>query len=201
MANILTAQEAANVLRTSETDPAMLDLLPAVDTYIEHATGRDWTADTTIYPEAKAAARMLLVRWHEDPGGMAAGSALGYGLGACLTQLEALALTLKTSGIPDDDLEVVASMPEDGGMDVAITANLVLVFSHEMASSATSAVTLKDASGGTVTVVNSLDATAKILTINPSSSLSSASWYTIYITAAADIYGLTLTDEIRFRTV
>ena len=48
MANILTAAEAANVLRCLTTDAAMLQLLPQVDKYIKTATGRDWTADTTI---------------------------------------------------------------------------------------------------------------------------------------------------------
>lgn len=94
MANILTETEAANILRCAEDDPAMLDLLPQVDAYIAQATGRDWENDDPIPPEAKSAARMLLVRWHEDPGGMAAGAALGYGLAAVMAQLEALALTL-----------------------------------------------------------------------------------------------------------
>lgn len=94
MANILTAAEAATVLRCDQADADMLQLLPSVDAYLKNATGRDWAADTPIRPEAKSAARMLLVRWHEDPGGMAAGSALGFGLSACLVQLEAVALQL-----------------------------------------------------------------------------------------------------------
>jgi hypothetical protein len=94
MVNILTATEAANVLRCADDDPAMLDLLPQVDAYIKTATGRDWTVDNPVRPEAKSAARMLLVRWHEDPGGMAAGSALGWGLTSVLLQLEVLALEL-----------------------------------------------------------------------------------------------------------
>jgi hypothetical protein len=89
MPNILTATEAANVLRVEETDPLMLDLLPQIDAYIQRATGRDWTQDTEIYPEAKAAARVLLVRLHEDPGSLVAG-ALGFGQAATLLQLEAI---------------------------------------------------------------------------------------------------------------
>lgn len=197
MANILTIEEAANVLRTTETDETMLDLLPLVDGYIEQATGRDWAADTTIYPQAKAAARMLLVRWHEDPGGMAAGSALGFGLGAALTQLEALALELKTLGVPDDALGLVTTNISG---DMAIDASLVLVFNHQMASGATSQVTLEDASGATVTTVNSLDATGKILTINPSASLTAASAYTIVIQDAQDVYGQTLDTDVTFWT-
>jgi hypothetical protein len=69
----------------------MLDLLPLVDAYLENASGRDWTADTPVQSSAKHAARMLLVRLHEDPGNLAA-QPFGLGLAAALVQLEALAL-------------------------------------------------------------------------------------------------------------
>jgi len=93
MANILTASEAATVLRCETTDADMLALLPAVDAYIKNATGHDWASDNPVLPEAKSAARMLLVKWHEDPGMMSNGTAsLGYGLASCLIQLEAKAL-------------------------------------------------------------------------------------------------------------
>jgi hypothetical protein len=93
VANILTASEAATVLRCDETDADMLALLPAVDAYIKNATGHDWASDSQVVDEAKSAARMLLVKWHEDPGMMSNGSpSLGFGLSACLIQLEAMAL-------------------------------------------------------------------------------------------------------------
>ena len=60
MANILTAAEAARVVAVDETDEKLLDVLPQVDAYVNGATGRDWTKDTTIDPEAKAAARLQL---------------------------------------------------------------------------------------------------------------------------------------------
>ncbi len=96
MANILTAAEAANVLRCLVTDPLMLDLLPAVDQYVETASGRDWTGDSPVHPLAKSAGRMLLVKWHEDPGGLSAGEALSFGLQAALAQLRAEALRYRT---------------------------------------------------------------------------------------------------------
>ena len=95
MANILTAAEAANVLRTEDTDAVMLDLLPLIDQYIQGATGRDWAADTQVYPQAKSAARMLLVMWYENPAMINQSSALSFGLSAALTQLEALGLRFK----------------------------------------------------------------------------------------------------------
>lgn len=92
MANILTASEAATVLRCASTDADMLALLPLVDAYIKNATGRDWTADAVIHPDAKEAARMLLVIWHEDPGRIVADGSLSFGLRSVLTQLEAISL-------------------------------------------------------------------------------------------------------------
>lgn len=91
MANILTAAEAAAVLRTEITDVVMTALLPQVDAYIASATGRNWANDDVIHESAKSAARMLLVLWHEDPGVLSgAGSAtMSHGLTAALTQLEA----------------------------------------------------------------------------------------------------------------
>jgi len=102
VANILTTAEAASVLRCSPDNPEMLYLLPQVDAYIRQATGRDWTADAVIAPEAKNAARMLLVLWFENPGMVASGIAtLNHGLTAVLTQLEALALHYHTfEGLP-----------------------------------------------------------------------------------------------------
>jgi len=92
MANILTATEAANVLRCDEDDPLMLDLLPAIDAHIRRATGHNWAADNPVLDDAKAAARMLLVMWHEDPAQVGSASSLPIGFTAALVQLEALAL-------------------------------------------------------------------------------------------------------------
>lgn len=91
MTNILTAAEAADVLRCAADDARLLDLLPQIDAYIKTATGHAWEGDNPIHETAKAAARMLLVQWFEDPGMMVGGKALSFGAQACLTQLQALA--------------------------------------------------------------------------------------------------------------
>jgi hypothetical protein len=96
MANILTAAEAAQVLRCTNTDALMLALLPSVDAYIRQATGHDWANDSTIHALAKAAARILITLWHENPGMIGSQGALPWGLSAALAQLEALALRYKT---------------------------------------------------------------------------------------------------------
>ena len=200
MANILTTTEAANALRCETSDAEMLALLPLVDAYIKNATGRDWTLDATIDSTAKAAARILLVQAHEDPGAIARpAQALSWGLSACLLQLEALALGLATAGVPDAALALVKSQPADGDLGVARAANLTLVFNHEMDSSVTSAVSLA-AAGITFTVANSLDVTKKILTVNPTGNLAASTGYVLTLAAAADIYGQTLTRSISFTT-
>jgi len=194
---ILSQAEAATVLRCEQDDSNMIDLLPLVDGYIRQATGRDWSQDTWVRPEAKAAARMLLVRWHEDPGGMAAGGALGYGLAAVLTQLEALALKLATAGTPDKPLAIIITNI-DGYM--AVGASFVLVFNHKMDASSTSLVTLEEADLSPVTATNILDATGKIMTITPAADLDPATSYVIEIDYAPDIYGQTIYCEISFVT-
>lgn len=195
MANILTTAEAANVLRCAVDDPNLLDLLPLVDDHIQTATGRDWTQDAEIRPQAKLAARMLLVRWHEDPGGL--GNAFGPGLTAILIQLKALALALQSAGVPDEPLRLVAS--NISGV-MAVGADLVLIFNHEMAATATLSVSVETAGGDTVASTNSLDATGKILTVNPNGDLVADSQYTLVIDAAADAFGQTLSGAITFQT-
>jgi len=92
VANILTAAEAARVLRTTEDDPIMLDLLPQVDAYLKTATSHDWAGDAEIRTEAKSAARMILVTWYENPGMMGSGgTSLQFGIRAALTHLISLA--------------------------------------------------------------------------------------------------------------
>ena len=97
MTNILTAQQAADACRCDPSDANMLDLLPLVDAFIQRATGRDWTKDVPIEPVAIAAARILMVQWHENPAMMAIRNApLGFSLTSCLVTLESIALKTKT---------------------------------------------------------------------------------------------------------
>jgi hypothetical protein len=92
MANILTAAEAANFVRTDTSDAVMLMLLPQVDAFIKKATGHDWAADSTIHGIAKAAAGMLLVQWYDNPSQLGPDMPLAFGLTNTLSQLEAEAL-------------------------------------------------------------------------------------------------------------
>jgi hypothetical protein len=92
MTNILTAAQAANALRVITTDARMLDLLPQVDAFIEAATGRDWTQDSTKEPKAISAATILRVQWYENPAMTGGEGEMSFGLLNCLAQLEAQAL-------------------------------------------------------------------------------------------------------------
>lgn len=92
MTNLLTPNEAANYLRTEPNDPSMLMLLPAVDQFVQRATGRNWTADTSVHPLAKAAAGMLLVQWYDQPAMVGNDQVMPFGLLNVLAQLEAEAL-------------------------------------------------------------------------------------------------------------
>ena len=89
MANILTAEEAADWVRTDVDDNAMLQLLDPVDAYIKAATGRDWAADAAINAMAKTAAGILLTAWYDDPAQIGSSPSRAS---AVLTQLEAEAL-------------------------------------------------------------------------------------------------------------
>jgi len=89
MANILTASEAANFLRSTADDAVMLQFLPLVDQYLKQATGHDWAVDSPIHNTAKLAAGMLLTYWYDNPGMV--GQAPGV-LSGALVALEAEAL-------------------------------------------------------------------------------------------------------------
>lgn len=91
---ILSHDEAANILRTTTDDQTMLDLIPLVDGAILNATGRNWAEIVPIPAAAKNAARILLTRWHSDPGGYVVIVREGDPLQACFLQLEAQHQTL-----------------------------------------------------------------------------------------------------------
>lgn len=120
MANILTANEASNVLRCASNDARMLMLLPQIDAYIQTASGRDWTVDASIHPTAKAAAGMLLTMWYENPGMMSGREMLPQGMTFCLTQLEAYVANLRT--LTFEGLNGAGSIALDG----AVTGDRVL---------------------------------------------------------------------------
>lgn len=91
MANLLTAAEAASILKCETNDPVMLILLDILDAFVNNDTGRDWTLDHPIHPIAKDAAMTLLVNKHEDPGAMNQSYAMDH-YRADIVKLQAIAL-------------------------------------------------------------------------------------------------------------
>lgn len=89
-------------------------------------------------------------------------------------------------------------VPADNATGVAVGANIVLTFNNAIASEA---VTIIKADGTLVTAAKTWDATAKILTVNPSSDLSASSTYIVSVAGVVDIYGQTLAaSAVNFAT-
>lgn len=90
---ILTMLEAAELLdyESAEDMPrkVMTVLVPAINSFIRNATGKDWSKDSEVDPVAKMCAGILLVRWFEDPGQV--GKVSDAGLLAVVGQLSARA--------------------------------------------------------------------------------------------------------------
>lgn len=94
--NILTAQQAAELLRYDSPDemPGFVSsiILPAIDGFMKEGTGKAWEEDNPIDPVAKLAASMLLVQWYENPAMIGKSDNMHFGLINLMTQLQAKAL-------------------------------------------------------------------------------------------------------------
>ena len=98
-------------------------------------------------------------------------------------------------------LALSSSVPTDGAIDISITANQTLTFNNALPATAVNNIMLilaSDASqiAGTIT----LDTTKKIVTINPTASLTNSEDYIITY-AVTDIYGSTLKGAVNFTTI
>lgn len=100
-------------------------------------------------------------------------------------------------------LALSSSTPTDGATGISVSANQTMTFNNALHSDATSRVYLCKASDGVAVAMRSgypsLDATLKIITLDPSSSLSASTAYIIFY-AVTDIYGQTLAGAINFTT-
>jgi len=96
-------------------------------------------------------------------------------------------------------LALSSSTPADGASGVAVSISPALTFNNALVAGAIYQVVLVKADGTVVACTNSLDATKKILTINPDANIDAGSTYIIGI-AVTDIYGQTLNSAINFGT-
>lgn len=96
-------------------------------------------------------------------------------------------------GAPDA-LALSSSTPTDGASGVAVSADIVLTFNNKVDSYA---VTLINAATlATIAATVSIDATGKILTINPDADLSAATNYALIASKVTDVYGQSLSDTV-----
>ena len=99
-----------------------------------------------------------------------------------------------------DALAVVSSTPLDGVSDVSVSANQTLTFNNALKDAAINGVTLvKSTDGSVVESEISLDATKKIITVNPDANLTAETKYYL-VFAVTDIHGQTLNGAIDFTT-
>lgn len=97
-------------------------------------------------------------------------------------------------------LALSSSTPTDGATGVSVSADQDLTFNNALINNAVYNVGLFDPSDGSVIAGTiSLDATKKIITINPTSNLDASTAYLITY-AVIDIYGQTLTGAVNFTT-
>jgi phi13 family phage major tail protein len=101
-------------------------------------------------------------------------------------------------------LALSSSTPTDGTTGISVSANQTLTFNNALQDTATAHVfIIKAADGVTVAMASgypSLDATKKIMTLDPNASLIGSTPY-IIVYAVTDIYGQTLNGAVNFTTV
>lgn len=95
---------------------------------------------------------------------------------------------------PDSDgapsaLALSTIVPADEALAIAVTANIVLTFSNKIASSS---VVLIDDDGAAVAGAQTWDATGKILTIDPTTSLAASTLHIVAIAGVVDVFGQAL---------
>ena len=68
---ILTPQKVAESLdydSPEQVPPKAFSYVPAIEEYLAAATGKRWGEEEPVDPLAEVVARVILVRWFEDPG-------------------------------------------------------------------------------------------------------------------------------------
>lgn len=89
-------------------------------------------------------------------------------------------------------------VPADGASGIVVTANIVLTFNNAITSEAVSVI---KADGTLVAGAKTWDATAKILTFNPTASLDAGATYIVAVNGVTDIYGQALAaSAVNFAT-
>ncbi|PKN87785.1 MAG: hypothetical protein CVU46_03130 [Chloroflexi bacterium HGW-Chloroflexi-8] len=99
-----------------------------------------------------------------------------------------------------DALALSSSVPADAATGVVVTANLTLTFNNVLTDAAVHNIALFDPSDGSLIAgAITIDATKKIITVNPTASLTAATPYLLTY-AVEDIYGQNLAGSVNFTT-
>ena len=100
-----------------------------------------------------------------------------------------------------DALALSSSTPTDDDTDVSISADQALTFNNALTDASVNSIVLIDLSDGSVVACAvSLNATKKIITVNPTANLSNSQEYHL-VYAVTDIYGQTLNGNVSFTTI
>jgi len=90
----------------------------------------------------------------------------------------------------------VVTVPVDAATGVSVSANLTATFANALATGREAGIILTTAAGVPVAGTRTIDAARKVVTINPTSSLSGTTDYLLIIAGVQDVFGQTLTDTV-----
>lgn len=96
-------------------------------------------------------------------------------------------------------LALSSSVPASGATGVAVGSNIVLTFNNALAAGEENDIVLMNATLAVVANAVSIDATRKIVTLDPASNMTASNQHTVSY-SVRDIYGQTLTGSFRFTT-
>lgn len=91
----------------------------------------------------------------------------------------------------------VTTVPADAATGVVVSDNLTATFNNALASGAESGIILTSALGVPVTCVRTIDAARKVVTLNPTGSLSASTDYLLIIAGVEDVFGQVLADTVK----
>jgi methionine-rich copper-binding protein CopC len=83
----------------------------------------------------------------------------------------------------------LTSVPADAATAVVVTENVVLTFSNALMVGAENGITLTSAAGVPVANARTVSANRKVVTINPTASLSGATEYLVIVPGVTDVFG------------
>lgn len=86
--------------------------------------------------------------------------------------------------------------PADGATGVSTSANVTLTFNNALATGTTGIALVNDATAAVVACAITISANLKVITIDPTSTLSASTKYLVVVAGATDIYGQTLPTTV-----